>query len=467
MLFGLGLCGSMLAQAPHSSLVTGVVLPEVACTANPKQSYALYLPSNFSVARTWPIIYAFDPGARGPAAVEAIREAAEKFGYIVAASNNSRNGPTGGSREAAEALWTDTQQRFPIAERRRYLAGMSGGARVATSIALACGDCVAGVIANAATFPVNAEPTRNMKFAYFAAVGDADFNNPEFVELRRKLSSTDAQYRIRTFAGNHGWAPPEVWLEALNWMDIRAMAAGTLPREQPRMQKTLDDELQKAKDFQAENNSLEALRQYRAIVRDFDGLGDISSAQKQLATMEGTKAIKAAEKRETAGIAQQERLASPLSAQIQAIAAGNLDTAAFAELKHNVAGLKKQTTGERHSNDPQTLIVKRALSELIVQSYESGQGAMEQTDYRSALLYFDVALSGAENPAWAHYQRGRAYARLSDKKGMLAELHLALAGGFHDHAALDAPEFQTYRELPEFQAFASQWQLAERSGGRQ
>ena len=68
--------------------------------------------------------------------METIQTAAEKFGYIVAASNNSRNGPMGGSSQAMKAMWQDTQQRFPIAEQRRYVAGMSGGARVATSIAL-------------------------------------------------------------------------------------------------------------------------------------------------------------------------------------------------------------------------------------------------------------------------------------------------------------------------------------------
>ena len=78
----------------------------------------------------WPIIYVFDPGARGKVAVEAIQTAAEKFGYIVAASNNSRNGPMGGSSQAMKAMWVDTQQRFPIAGQRRYVAGIVRGRRL-------------------------------------------------------------------------------------------------------------------------------------------------------------------------------------------------------------------------------------------------------------------------------------------------------------------------------------------------
>src|SRR5262245_31514191 len=78
---------------------------KVVCSSNPWESYALYLPLNFSTNRQWPIVYVFDPLARGEAAAEVVRPAAEKFGYIVAASNNSKNGLEGGSREAAIAMW--------------------------------------------------------------------------------------------------------------------------------------------------------------------------------------------------------------------------------------------------------------------------------------------------------------------------------------------------------------------------
>jgi poly(3-hydroxybutyrate) depolymerase len=79
----------------------------------------------------------------------------------------------GGSSEAAIAMWADTHARLPVDTHRRYVAGLSGGARVAASVALGCGDCVAGVIADAAGFPPGATPPRPAGFAYFGAVGDA------------------------------------------------------------------------------------------------------------------------------------------------------------------------------------------------------------------------------------------------------------------------------------------------------
>ena len=78
------------AQAPER----GVPLERVVCADDPSQTYALYLPSAYSPERQWSVIFAFHPAARGPLMVEKFRAAAEQYGYIVAASNNSRNGRT-------------------------------------------------------------------------------------------------------------------------------------------------------------------------------------------------------------------------------------------------------------------------------------------------------------------------------------------------------------------------------------
>ncbi len=101
------------------------------CAAKPDQSYALYLPSHYVPNKKWPIVYAFDPDARGEIPVKLMQDAAEHFGYIVVGSNNSRNGSWKMETEAAQAMWNDTHARFAIDDRRIYFAGFSGGARVA------------------------------------------------------------------------------------------------------------------------------------------------------------------------------------------------------------------------------------------------------------------------------------------------------------------------------------------------
>ena len=441
------------AQTEQVKVRVGAVIPRVTCSTDPTQNYALYLPSGFSTTRQWPILYVFDPFARGQAAAEVVRPAAERFGYIVAASNNSKNGPKGGSREAAIAMWEDTQLRLPVDPLRRYTTGLSGGSRVAASVALSCGDCVAGVIADAAGFPAGATPPRHMKFAYFVAVGDADFNYAEFVRLRRELDTADARYRIRAFAGSHGWAPAEVWMEALNWMDLQAMASGHLPRDDARIKETLDATLARARAFEATNDWLAAFREYQSAVRDFSGLADVGAAKEKLAELQKSKAVKAAEKQEATEVEGQRRLVGPSSAQIQKLSTGELDAGAFAKLLTTISDLKTKT--ERAV--PKNLVLRRALAELVVQAYESGQICLERKDYNTALACFHLAEAGSSKPGFAHYQRARAYALSSRKKDMLAELRLAMSGGYHESSALAVEEFEPYRGDADFQGVAADW----------
>jgi hypothetical protein len=103
--------GQTLGEKP-SPLQTGVILPRVTATKQPGQSYALFLPSQYTPEKRWPIVYAFDPGARGSVPVESMKEAAERYGYILMGSNHSRNGLWKIEAEAAEAIVQDTLARL-------------------------------------------------------------------------------------------------------------------------------------------------------------------------------------------------------------------------------------------------------------------------------------------------------------------------------------------------------------------
>src|SRR5262245_16728489 len=80
-----------VASAVLADLPTGQIVDPVTCANDPPQNYALFLPRAYTADRTWPVILAFDPGARGRTPVERYQAAADQYGFIVAGSNNSRN----------------------------------------------------------------------------------------------------------------------------------------------------------------------------------------------------------------------------------------------------------------------------------------------------------------------------------------------------------------------------------------
>jgi poly(3-hydroxybutyrate) depolymerase len=120
----------------RGQIPSGRILETVACSADATQTYALYLPTTFDPARKWPVLLCFDPGARGKAPVERFQAAAEKFGWIVAGSNNSRNGPWEANATAITAMLKDLSRHLPLDSKRLYSTGLSGGARVACQLAI-------------------------------------------------------------------------------------------------------------------------------------------------------------------------------------------------------------------------------------------------------------------------------------------------------------------------------------------
>jgi hypothetical protein len=93
----------------QSEIRTGKVIESVVTSRDPSQSYALYLPSNYTPEKSWPLLLCLDPRARGAIPVKLFSEAAERYGWIVIGSNNSRNGPLKPSLEAVSAIHSDAQ----------------------------------------------------------------------------------------------------------------------------------------------------------------------------------------------------------------------------------------------------------------------------------------------------------------------------------------------------------------------
>jgi len=198
----------------------GVVIDTVVCEGIPGQSYALYLPSNYHPYDKWPIIYAFDPGARGSLPVELYSEAAEKFGYIVVGSNNSENGAWEPIHAAIKAMIHDTEKRFPIDRERVYTTGFSGGARVATTVGVIVQD-IAGVIGCGAGFSATHPPSYMVEYKYLGLIGNQDFNYQEMWKVDKWLKQFDIEHYIYEFSGGHDWPPKHVLTDAVRWFEFR------------------------------------------------------------------------------------------------------------------------------------------------------------------------------------------------------------------------------------------------------
>ena len=265
----LALLVALTTQAPD--LPVGQIVADVRCQADASQGYALYLPSGYTPDRRWPILIAFDPGARGVVPVERYRAAAEQYGWIVVGSNNSRNGSTEVGK-AVSALSADVASRFRLNPDRVYTAGMSGGARVAMSVALSVMK-VAGVIASSGGYP-DGRARATLPFPVFATAGTEDFNHLEMRLLDQGLISP---HWLAVFDGGHVWLSSELATEAVEWMEVQAMRTGLSPRDPGAINRLFQKRLASAD--ARRSNGADAYLALQAIVADFNGLTDVAAVR--------------------------------------------------------------------------------------------------------------------------------------------------------------------------------------------
>jgi hypothetical protein len=426
----------------------GTIVDHLVSLDDPAQSYALYLPSQYSSTRSWPVIYAFDPGGQGKEAVEVYRLAAEKYGYIVVGSNNSRNGPVAIQMAAARAVWLDTHRRFALDKNRVYMTGLSGGARAATSFALYCSTCtVAGVIAHGAGYPeISGKfPAVNDHFAYYAAIGDVDFNFPEIMTLRREKDEQAASFKIKLYPGPHQWAPPSIVEDAVEWMEIKAMQSGVEKVDAVFVRRIFERTQAEAAQSEREGDALGQYYALRSLVQDFKGLEDVTQFEGRLALFKTSKALKTANRDEQREIELQTSLTATASGELALLRAQP-------GLAQDIASVMRDLREKAHLKDKNSAVSSRAFTELWVECIEAGQDLFRQGHYIQAATYFSLMAEVAPDKPGLLVMLAEAKVRAGDKKDAVKTLELAVHRGLKDTKALtDDPELQPLASDPAFQ----------------
>jgi len=454
LFFAAAVCPAQIAppSAPPEKLEAGKLIERVVTAANPEQSYALYLPSNYSPDRSWPVVFAFDPGAQGKIPVDQMKDAAERYGYIVLGSNNSRNGPWKPESEAADAMLQDAQKRFAVDLKRIYFAGFSGGARVASQLAQLC-KCAAGVLLSGAGFSQHSQPLRETSFPVFSAVGLLDFNYSEVIPLQDKLEKAGYPHWLCAFNGQHQWAPPEVMDEALAWFRIQAMRNNREPPDEAFVTAKLKEMVSIAEKQDASGVSLSAWRLYKQIASAYEGVADVARFKVKAEELARTKAVQDALKRERNDFADQESLSSQILGTLQT--KENIErprSEGGANATQQVHELRLRSETEKETD--KAIVLKRALAGVFVGAIEAGNDVLDKKDYRNASRYFSIAAEGRPDAEWPLRQLAIAQALDKDRKASMETLKRVKAKANNAeefmHWLQTEPAFQELRTHAEF-----------------
>ena len=443
----------MWAQAgPNADLPVGRIIEKVSVAGRTEQSYALYLPSRYSAGERWPIVYAFDPMARGAAPVERMKAAAEQYGYIVAGSNNSKNGPVQPNGEAAQAMWKDTHAKLSIDDRRIYFAGFSGGARVAASLAQNC-KCAAGVFLSGAGFGLNQPPTRDVVFPVFLTAGLTDFNYGELVELDAKLRELGFAHFLQRFDGPHDWAPAEVWPEAFAWADLGAMKSGTLPKDQAFVAAELKNFADRAKGTADKGEIYFAAQVYDESAASFEGLAATDALMERRAALERDAKYAAQRKREKEEIQEQSTVQREIERSMADLATAGPDHYA-AERTAFDAARDLRSHAQKEKDAAERRVLERARMGIFVGLIEAASPLLDGKDLDLARIYLQLATEARPEAARAHVMLASCFMKLGKRREAVQALRKAKEAGLSAEELARLPAEQAeFAGLAEDSAF--------------
>jgi pimeloyl-ACP methyl ester carboxylesterase len=245
---------------------------------------------------------------------------------------------------------------------------MSGGARVAFSVALGSPEKVAGVIASSAGYPDD-KPRKTLPFPVFATAGTEDFNHLELRRLDRALSSP---HRLAVFEGGHVWLSSDLAVDAVEWMELQAMKTGLKPRDDAEIDRLFEKRMSAAGGGRADKAAYLALR---AIAEDFDGLEDVRAVAAQATALGREKTIRAALKQDEDEDNREARMVEEVWRAEGRLASADDHLAALADLRERWKSLSE--AAKKADDSAERRLARRVLSSLAANLHTTDQDYLE------------------------------------------------------------------------------------------
>jgi hypothetical protein len=439
----------LLSQVLSNDQITDTIQ----CSNVSGQSYALYLPAQYDNNKSWPLIMIFDPGARGKTGVSAFVEAARKYGFIIACSNNSRNGPMGENFAAAAAMLQDLEERFKIDQKRIYAAGFSGGSRFAIALA-AKEKIISGVIGCGAGLPIDRyfHPSANSDFLYYGLVGTRDMNYLEMLDLPGFLgNNTKVITYLRTFSGGHQWPDPDLITEAVEWIILQTMNRKIIPAD-PTFQIYIEKKTQNLiNSLLSAGNLTDAIMYMRFAARDFRGTPFATQMSNLLSDSEKSPEYqKITRKFKRMAATEHEKKEKYLDYLSKIINAGSIPDSASAWWENETRAL----IWLREKGNPEnSQMASRVLNFISILCSEQGASYYRKKLYLQAAILFNICtLSDSENQ-YNYYNLARALAGSGKSKEAVEALSAAMKHGFNSRKMVEAdPVFGEIRDNARYKA---------------
>ena len=429
----------------EEALKRGVIIDSIPVFGTTNNTFALYLPNAYDSLEPSSIIFVFDPGGRGLTGIKPFLTSAEKYNYIVVCSNNAKNGPYESNFKIANHLFSHVFSNFSIDERRIYVSGFSGGARLATAIAVSS-ESIQGIVGCGAGFGgLPYVPTTQSKFSYVGLVGDRDMNYQEMIKIKTWLDSQAIKGEVFIFEDNHKWPPPEQLLRAFGWLELQAYEKGIKMVKEMDIKAIFLENVKVANTLEKKHNISLAVEEYERIIRNYAPYFELDSLVTKIKELKKQKKYRQELK-------DQKRIASledTLRWKFQKKFSTEVEST---KSKYNFKWWEKEIgklEGNYINNEKIHFqkLGERLQYSLFAMAYESSNVYIQNKEFDKALYCDRLLIILRPKSAYIYYRAAQSYARANDMKKLLQHLEHAMQLGMKDKEFL--------RKTKEFNPFVN------------
>ncbi len=398
----------------------GRVLDSIPVSQNTTESFALYLPKTYNPNISSPIVFIFHPAAEGKHGIHWFIKSAEQYNYILVCSNDSRNGPYDANFEVSNRLFGKVFSEFNIDPNRIYTAGFSGGARLASTIAVLTKK-IQGVVACGAGFSnYGGHLPGHESFSYAAVIGNEDMN---FIEIKKTKGWLDRLgISNETFVHNmgHDWPSQNHILHVFHWLELEADRKGLIDLDNENLNKIYSDFINEATAHEEKGNLVLAYNEYNRMVRNLSGYINLDSIVRKVRNIENNKSY----------IRQLKLIKHNIKLEQQ------LQKFYYKKLEKNFLNQKNFDWWSKEINyiklsldepsSEKAKMSKRLLANVGGYAYDLANTV--ESEY--ATLYYDICILIYPNYPQAYFKQMAYYSKNNDK--ILSYLEKLLNNGYRD-----------------------------------
>jgi pimeloyl-ACP methyl ester carboxylesterase len=248
------------------------------CQLDANLHYSVYYPTRFQSKEKFPLLILFDPHGDPDYALEKYKPLADEYDFILLASKESKNGNS--AEQTANIVQTILYQTILIEKvdtNQIFTGGFSGGARVASMLALSASG-VKGLVVCGAGIP-SGSWTGVPPHVVIGIAGNSDMNLTEIINFKTQDPRMMSRYHAVRYSGNHAWPPLSVMENAFIAFSAIAQRDRFTPVSIPQLEAGLAHLKQQSDSV---SNTIEKVELHKSMIKNFQGMMDTRKVEAEL-----------------------------------------------------------------------------------------------------------------------------------------------------------------------------------------